>query len=85
MEPQQVGLPEWLLAYVGRQAILAEAQRIGDAATIAALRADVERLQPNAKPAGAEPKVRRRRSATLAPVAEPPGNGAVHEHVAAGG
>lgn len=46
MDPQQLVIPEWLLTSIGRQFVLAEAQRVQDAATIAALREDVHRLAP---------------------------------------
>lgn len=45
MDPQQLFIPEWLLNFIGRQAVLAELQRVQDAAAIAELRVRVEQLQ----------------------------------------
>ncbi|HXA90648.1 MAG TPA: hypothetical protein VNW96_19190 [Mycobacterium sp.] len=44
---QQITIPDWLVALVGRHVVLAEAQRVNDAATIAALQAEVEKLSPH--------------------------------------
>lgn len=46
MDPKQITIPDWLVSYVGRQAIMAEAQRVQDAAAISALQQQVREPQP---------------------------------------
>lgn len=68
----RINIPDWLVNYVGRQAIMAEAQRVQDAAAIAALQQHIQQLQaPVVELEG------------LVPVAEPLGNGAAPEAVGA--
>lgn len=67
-----ITIPDWLVNYVGRQAIMAESQRVQDAAAIAALQQHIQQLQaPVIELEG------------LVPVAEPASNGAARDEVGA--